>query len=122
MNIVFYHDRIEVQNKFLTKNGNVSKRKDGKWGIRIKVICWFCPSGSEHVLVKFLQVTGFEVCFNILFQWDPVSKDYHGQLFKVNVSYTVERTLRGDIYLIKEKDCFVFKSSGSINGEIFQTL
>ena len=47
ISIAFYHNGSEVQNKFLTKKGNVNKTQDGNWEITVEVIfdsqskmCW----------------------------------------------------------------------------------
>ena len=76
----------------------------------------------ENVFVMIPQTEMFDVVSRILFQWDPVSQDYHGQLFKVNISYTIEKQNNGSNYSIQKNDCFVFKSSGSVTGEIFRNF
>ena len=116
---VYENSQIKVLD--LTRNGGAEINWPAVNGDQMKSFIInstkFYHNGSE-IPIMFLhengkpRMTGDKWTAPI--QWNKVSPGYSGKLFRVDIWYQIERSVRGGKYSLNLTDCFVFKSSGSI--------
>ena len=70
---------------------------------------------SETLVTYHFNSKKILLCF--LLQWRGQVTFHHGKIFKVDVNCNILRGTRGAANNVPKTDCFVFKSSGMLNGE-----